>query len=110
MWGMRWWSNQLEESFPGTFQIGCNKSIPTNEALSHFFSLDDCPASFAQLYAWPLFNYFVLWATPYYIFFFLLGKTALARAGYYTMFDDMAKKPAVRRAITIGGDWGQEFK
>lgn len=108
MWGMRWWPSQLENIFPNTFQIGCNSSPRAQFSL--FFSSEDCPATFTQLYAWPLFHYFVLWAIPYYIFFFVIGKKILRKGGYYTMFDDMLKNPFVKKAINIGGSWGQEFK
>jgi hypothetical protein len=104
---MRWWPHLLEQTFPNTFDI-CGNSPPTTPNL--FFSTSTCEASFVELYIYPSLMYAILWAAPYYIFFFIVGKRALRRGGYFTMFDDMSQKPAIAKALSFGGDWGKEFK
>lgn len=105
---MRWWPNALEESFPNTFHV-CGSNPPLTPNL--FFDSDEkCSATFTELYVWPVAVYVVLWAAPYYIFFFIIGKAVLRKGGYFTMFDDMIKKPAIAKVLKYGGEWGKEFK
>lgn len=107
IWGMRWWPKELDQSFPGIFNIGCGSDPP--QQFSLFFSKEECPATFSQLYGWPIFIY-ALWAITYYLFFFVFAKGILKRGGYYTMFEDMSKNTAVKAVLNLGGSWGQELK
>jgi hypothetical protein len=106
VWGMRWFPGQLDNHFPGMFDIGCGSDPP--DQIRTFFGDNSCEAPFVDLYLWALFVYVVCWAAPYYIFFFLLGKSALRRGGYYTMFEDMRdNNPIIKKVINTGGSWGQ---
>lgn len=109
VWGMRWWSNQLENKFPGMFSIDCPYKETDNRFIL-FFSKNECSGSFVELYVVPLILYLVIWAIPYYLFFFIIGKNALKKYGYFTMFDDMMRSPAVKKVLSVGGEWGFEAK
>jgi hypothetical protein len=104
IWGMRWWPDELQRTFPGVFELECSGS-----QLGRIFSGDNCPASFGQLYGLPIFLYVVLWATPYYLFFFVFAKSALKQGGYYTMYEDMVKTNInIQKVVNLGGSsWGE---
>lgn len=110
LWGMRWYPYHLNTAFPGVFDTGCE--VESNQQhYNAFFSIDGCGASFTELYVWPMVYYIIGWATPYYIFFFILAKDSLKRGQFVSMFEDMKENNSVVRAvISLGGDWGQEFK
>ena len=93
LWGMRWWPRKLEESFPDTFHFDC-ENVPPQHGL--FFNKDDCVGTFVQLWVYPLISYIVLWAIPYYLFFFVFAKNMIERNGFHTMYEDMKISPILK--------------
>ena len=105
IWGMRWWPMQLQGSFPDLFNIGCLEHSPANQLNLFYSSSQDCSGKFSDLLGWPIFVYVVMWAVPYYFFFFVLAKGSIEKGGYITMYEDMVKtNPLVKAATNIGGE------
>lgn len=89
LWGMRWWPNLLQETFPDTFHFDCE-----GKQKGLFFDKDSCTGTFVQLWVYPLVSYIVLWSIPYFLFFFVFAKKMIERNGYHTMYEDMkAEQP-----------------
>jgi hypothetical protein len=62
VYGMRWWHDELEKSFPNTFHLGIGKEMTQQEY-------------FNGLFLTPVFFYWTLWNIPYFILvFFLAGN------------------------------------
>jgi hypothetical protein len=82
VWGMRWFPNQLEATFPGMFHIGCD-----NQAHEYtlFFQDDNCTGTFVQLWCYPVLHYILLWSIPYALFVFVFGRRMLEEEGYHTV-------------------------
>lgn len=72
VWGMRWYSQELNQAWPDTFHTGC--------------SVDNCVASNWELIAIPAVAYFVMWTIPYSLLLFVWHEKRIKEDNYVTMF------------------------
>jgi hypothetical protein len=68
MYGMRWYSAELEYDFPDTFHIDVQES------------------SWTELFFIPCIYYVALWSVPYGLFMFWYRKDRIKERGYQTMY------------------------
>ena len=109
IWGMRWFTNDLEHTFPNVFNIGCGEPHAPTE--SGFWSGNDvCEGNFVELWVYPLVAYIVLYAIPYGFFFFVCCKDYLEKGNYKTMFEDNKNAPGIKQFLALGGSGFQELK
>lgn len=107
LWGMRWFPEALNTSFPDTFHIGC-EGLPPQHSL--FFSKDDCHGTFVEMWLWPVCAYLILWSIPYSLFMFWCGKGMIQRGGYHTMYDDMKDSAFFKGWLNSYGGTHKEMK
>lgn len=70
---IRWYSDQLEESWPNTFHFDVNREMSNTETL---FTLWVLPTIF----------YIFLWTIPYSVLIFILRAEKIKEKGYVTMY------------------------
>ena len=70
MWGMRWWLNDLESTFPNTFYIGCGEPDAPWQFTLFFSESDTCAGNFVELWCIPVLAYIACYSIPYSFFFF----------------------------------------
>eukprot|EP01038_Epipyxis_sp_PR26KG_P011439 gene11439-15326_t len=90
IYGMKWFHNDLEQSFPSTFNIGCDDQY--------------CEGTLFDLVAMPILFYIILWTIPYSWYFFVYGKKRIEEEGLHTMYTTMSRNQAVQNFISIFGE------
>lgn len=72
VWGMRWYSTELQQAWPDTFHTGC--------------LAQNCEASAMDLIYLPMLAYFVMWTVPYSLLLFVWHEKRIKEDNYVTMF------------------------
>ena len=103
IWGMRWWVNDLERTFPNIFRIGCGEPSAPHQ-WSVFFDKNVCSGSFVDLWAIPAAVYFLLYSIPYGIIVFYCARKSLHEKGYAINFELLKNKPPLKNLLKIGGE------
>ena len=72
LYGMRWYAEDLEKSWPDTFHINCSSS--------------SCPATTTDLLWTPFGAYLVFWWIPYSLLLFVFLSDYIKKEGHVTMY------------------------
>ena len=103
IWGQRWFTSDLNNTFPNVFHIGCNCNSNSNEYLS-FYDNDTCDATFIQLWVIPTVLYIFAYSIPFGIIFFYFLRDWIKKNNLYTNYSIMKSKPPLKELLNMGID------
>ena len=103
IWGMRWWVNDLENTFPNVFNIGCGEPNAPYQ-WSIFFGKDVCSGSIVDLWVIPAIVYILLYSIPYGVIVFYCSRKSLHEKGFQINFELLKNKPPLKSLLKIGGE------
>ena len=100
MWGMRWWSASLVNTFPQGFSLDCpgNENLTDQHIWSSFFGADDCRGTFFHLWVVPVIVY-AAWCIPYSAFIFCFGARWLERRDFHTVYKETKDTPLFKKLL-----------